>query len=258
MNHHHGIQAEERFDLNPDKDFDPDFDEDGVERGITIGDITAVTVWQAQLAIPQQVLPKKHKEKASVLRGEQLFDDIACTNCHVPALPLESSTFIEPNPFNPAGTWNDLSQQFSWDMTKRGDKPRLKRKGKQRVSVAAYTDLKRHNLCDDEDNSDAIHFYCNEQFDQGRPEQNGHPDSEYFLTRKLWDAGSSAPYGHRGDITTLTEAILYHGGEARISRDNFANLSRADQSSIIYFLKSLQVVECGEIVRIGFCDTCRR
>ena len=31
--------------------------------------------------------------------------------------------------------------------------------------------------------------------------------TEEFLTRKLWDVGSSDPYGHRGDLTTMTEAI---------------------------------------------------
>lgn len=44
MNHHHGMQAEERFDLNPDI-MDPDFDRDGVQRELTIGDITAITLF---------------------------------------------------------------------------------------------------------------------------------------------------------------------------------------------------------------------
>ncbi len=69
--------------------------------------------------------------------------------------------------------------------------------------------------------------------------------TDQFLTRKLWDAGSSAPYGHRGDLTTLTEAILAHGGEARTTRDAFAALSAADQGSIVEFLKSMQVLPDG-------------
>lgn len=52
-----GMQAEERFDMNPDKGFDPDFDEDGVQRELTVGDITAISIWQAQLSTPTQVLP---------------------------------------------------------------------------------------------------------------------------------------------------------------------------------------------------------
>jgi CxxC motif-containing protein (DUF1111 family) len=50
------------------------------------------------------------------------------------------------------------------------------------------------------------------------------------------------PYGHRGDLTTLTEAISYHGGEARSSRDEFMALSPEDQAAIIEFLKSMQVL----------------
>jgi CxxC motif-containing protein (DUF1111 family) len=62
------------------------------------------------------------------------------------------------------------------------------------------------------------------------------------MTRKLWDVGNSAPYGHRGDLTTITEAILVHGGEARDSRDRFAALPTADQAAVVEFLKSLQVL----------------
>ena len=41
--------------------------------------------------------------------------------------------------------------------------------------------------------------------------------TELFLTRKLWDVGNSAPYGHRGDLTTLTDAIAADPTPARRS-----------------------------------------
>ena len=113
--------------------------------------------------------------------------------------------------------------------------------------VRAFTDLKRHNLND----SDFDH-YANELLPQGTlagfadasdftvfPEPR---PTEEFLTRKLWDAGNSGPYGHRGDLTTLTEAIKFHGGEARTSRDDFIALPPEDQAAIIEFLKTLQVL----------------
>ena len=242
MNHHHGMQAEERFDLNPAKGMDPDFDEDGVERELTVGDITAATLFQAALGTPRQVIPKSPEKRLSVKRGSKVFNDIGCASCHVPKMVLNSRFFEEPNPFNPPGTFSDTSKTFKFDMTRSGEFPRLKRTGKKGAVVEAYTDLKRHNLCDPVDEPDAIRFFCNEQLDQGRPEQDGRPGREFFLTRKLWDVGNSAPYGHRGDITTLTEAILYHGGEARITRDNFDGLEKADKVAIIDFLQSLQVV----------------
>lgn len=63
-----------------------------------------------------------------------------------------------------------------------------------------------------------------------------------FLTRKLWDVGNTAPYGHLGDLTTLTEAIHFHGGEARLTRDAFFALPQDDQDSIIEFLQTLHIV----------------
>lgn len=242
MNHHHGMQAEERFDLNPAKGFDPDFDEDGVASELTLGDITALVIYQAALGIPQQVVPRDPSQKAAVLRGERLFADIGCASCHVPEMHLDNPLFFEPNPFNPPGTLADTRQSYAFDLTRDGAFPRLERSRAGGAIVRAYTDLKRHNLCDPAGTQDAIRFLCNEQLDQGRPAQDGRPGREFFITRKLWDAGSSAPYGHRGDLTTLTEAILYHGGEARATRDRFAALPKDAQAALIAFLNSLQVV----------------
>ena len=66
-----------------------------------------------------------------------------------------------------------------------------------------------------------------------------------FLTRKLWDVGNSAPYGHRGDLTTLTEAIDHHHGEAKATRDAFFGLPAEQRAQIIEFLKTLQVLPLG-------------
>ncbi|RDD61346.1 di-heme oxidoredictase family protein [Ferruginivarius sediminum] len=241
-NHHHGMQAEERFDLNPAKGFDPDFDEDGVEHELTVGDITAATIFQAALGVPGQVLPADRDERREVRRGEQLFSDVGCASCHVPAMRLNSRMYVEPYELNPDGTFNEAAQAVSFDMTRDGERPRLERARGGGAIVRAYTDLKRHNLCDPEDRPDAIRFFCNEQLDQGRPEQDGRPGREFFITRKLWDVGNSAPYGHRGDLTTITEAILAHGGEARESRDAFDELLVEDRAAIVSFLKSLQVL----------------
>lgn len=246
MNHHHGMQAEERFDMNPAKGFDPDFDEDGVERELTVGDITAVTLWQAQLGVPGRFLPSDPKKRREVERGERVFEHIGCAACHVPEMILESRLFVEPNPFNPAGTCSDPSvcPEFSYDMTEDGEGPLLEKSTHGTAIVRAYTDLKRHNLCD-APGPGAIRWFCNEKFAQGRPSQDGRPGAEFFITRKLWDVGSSAPYGHRGDLTTITEAILAHGGEGRASRDAFAHRNPTDQKAVVKFLKALQVLPEG-------------
>jgi hypothetical protein len=240
MNHHHGMQAEERFDLDPAKG--PDFDEDGVARELTVGDMTAITLFQAALATPGRLLPDDAQDQAQVDLGQTLFGAIGCASCHAPALTLDSAWFIEPNPYNPPGTWTDTSLSVSFDMTRAGLGQRLEATPGGGALVRAYTDLKRHNLCDPPAAPDAIRFLCNEQLDQGRHGEDDRPGTEYFLTRKLWDVGNSQPYGHRGDLTTLTEAILVHGGEGRAARDAFLALPVQDQAAIISFLKCLQVL----------------
>ncbi len=244
MNQHHGMQAEERFDFDPYKKVDQD--EDGIGHELTIGDITAVTLWQAALATPGQLIPDDPSEQAILTQGESLFLEIDCSVCHVPEFELDSRFFVEPNPYNsdetPNLTFNDTSQSYSFDMTEQGDSPRLERSGEGAI-IRPFTDLKRHNLCDDPDEvTDPIRFYCNEQLDQSRPVQNDRPGREFFITRKLWDIGNSTSFGHRGDVTTIYEAILYHGGEARTSRDTYVALSEEDQLAVVKFLYSLQVV----------------
>ena len=241
MNHHHGMQAEERFDLNPRKG-NPDYDEDGIERELTIGDITALTIWQAALGTPSRVMPDDPEILASAELGEQHFADIGCTSCHIPEMVLESCIFMEPNPNNPEGTFSNVNQPLYVDLCTEGETPRLESRGDGGAIVRAYTDLKRHNLCDDPAMPDAIRFYCDELVDQNRPAQDGRPGAEFFITRRLWDVGNTAPYGHRGNLSTIAEAIMMHGGEARAQRDAFVALPYDDQLAIVDFLYTLQVV----------------
>ena len=245
MNHHHGMQPEERFDLNPAKGYDSDYDEDGIERELTIGDQTAISIWQAQLSTPSQLTPRNKHERQQAEFGAEMFSDIGCASCHVPEMTLNTRQFVEPNPYNPAGTCGDALEgcpDYAFDMTIQGDKPRLQRGPNGTAIVRAFTDLKRHNLCDDAADTDPIRWFCNEQLAQGRPVQDGKPGAEFFLTRKLWDVGNTAPYGHRGDLSTITEAILAHGGEGRDSRDEFEASALEDQQALVAFLKTLQIV----------------
>lgn len=245
FNHHHGMQAEEHFELNPAKPAAGDHDEDGVTRELTVGDITAVTVFQASLGVPGRLMPAAPQAAARVARGERLFADIGCATCHVPAMRLESRHFVEPYALNPPGTLSDTAQAIAFDLTREGEGPHLERAPRGGAIVRAYTDLKRHDLCDPPEAPDAIRVFCNETLAQDRPDQEGRPGAEFFLTRKLWDVGNSAPYGHRGDLTTISEAVLAHGGEARGPRDAFAVLAVEDRRAIVGFLRSLQVLPAG-------------
>lgn len=234
MNHHHGMQSVERFGASMTGS--DDFDGDGVDNELSVGDITALTLFQAALAVPGQVIPLDRQARHAVQRGERMFREIGCDSCHVPALTLNSRYYSEPNPYNPDGNLRpeDVPRTFVFDLTRAGQRPRLEAIPGGGALVRAWTDLKRHNLCDD-----TVRHYCNEQV-----EQDGIP-TELFVTRKLWDAGNSAPYGHRGDLTTLTEAIAAHGGEARDARLAFESLAPEERDTIIEFLKSLQMLPPG-------------
>jgi hypothetical protein len=179
------------------------------------------------------VIPSHPVQARAIIQGERLFSNTGCADCHVPALPLNSTYYSEPNPYNPDGNLRpeDVANPFKFDLTSEGIPPRLERRYDGTAVVRAFTDLKRYNLCDDE-----LQHFCNEQVVQA-----GIPTDE-FLTRRLWDVGNSAPYGHVGDLTTITEAIYYHGGDARASRDAFFELSESQQAQIVEFLKSLQIL----------------
>jgi hypothetical protein len=213
-----------------------DFDEDGVPDEMTVGDITASTIFQAAMNIPGRVIPDDAARRSTAQSGEARFASIGCTDCHKPALTLNTRFFSEPNPFNPPGNLRvqDVQHLITFDLTRDIPKPRLDRADNGGAIVRAFTDLKRHVICDDKDP-----FFCNE-----RVVQSGVPIDQ-FITRKLWDVGNTAPYGHRGDLTTITEAILHHAGEARPQRERFAALTRDQQAEIIEFLMQLQILPIG-------------
>ncbi|HBF09162.1 MAG TPA: hypothetical protein DDW29_12965, partial [Gammaproteobacteria bacterium] len=48
-----------------------------------------------------------------------------------------------------------------------------------------------------------------------------------------------ARYLHDGRAKTITEAILWHGGEAEASRTQFEGLTESDREDLLAFLRSL-------------------
>ena len=226
FNQHHGMQSTERFGL------DTDADGDGVKNELTVGDITSIVLFQAQLGTPGRKLPEDPVRRKGAEEGEGLFNGIGCAECHVPEMRLKTRMFTEANPFNPE--WKLLTtvaKPVGFDMTMQGQAPRLEASPDGGAIVRAYTDLKRHNLCDAGDR-----FFCNDKLSEA-----GIPLGE-FVTRKLWDIGSSAAFGHRGDLSTITEAIEHHAGEARAARNKYSSLSPYSQRAVVEFLKTLQIL----------------
>ena len=224
FNQHHGMQAVERFGENTDADGD------GVVDELLVGDVTAVSIFQAALPVPGPV-PGQSRQEAE--QGQRLFSQVGCAGCHVPALPLRSTVFCDPDPMNPAtgpfATFNDTAQSYCFDLQETS--------GLRGSLVAAYTDLKRHVICDANKPQ-----FCNEPLAplQTSDTLEAVPNDE-FLTAKLWDVGNSPPWGHRGDLDTIYAAIVAHGGEAGSVEGNFEALPAAGQSAVVAFLKTLEM-----------------
>ncbi len=77
----------------------------------------------------------------------------------------------------------------------------------------------------------------------GRPE--GLATGREWRTAPLWGIGLTglvnghAFFLHDGRARTVSEAILWHGGEAQKARDGFAGLGRADRDRLVAFVNSL-------------------
>jgi di-heme oxidoreductase (putative peroxidase) len=238
--HHHGMQPEERFGIGLDEDGD------GFRNELTRADITAVTVYQATLAVPGRAVPDESEVRKAIHIGEERFSQIGCANCHIPSLPLADKGWMysEPNPYNPSGNLRmGDTPPLVVDLTSDDlPGPRLRPDAGGVLWVPAFTDLKLHDITSGPGDPNA------EPLDQNQPA--GTPKfftgNTKFITRKLWGVGNSGPYMHHGKFTTMREAILAHSGEALGVRQAFEALSSYYRDSMIEFLKTLQILAHGE------------
>jgi CxxC motif-containing protein (DUF1111 family) len=92
-----------------------------------------------------------------------------------------------------------------------------------------YTDMLLHDM--------------GEGLADGRPE--GAATGSEWRTPPLWGIGLTETVSghtlflHDGRARNVTEAILWHGGEAAAARDKFAALSKADRDALLAFVNSL-------------------
>ena len=245
MNHHHGIQTEERFGLNADPDGD------GVTNELTTADMTAISLFQAAMAVPGQMIPTDRAVERAVWEGQQLFDQIGCNSCHLDALPLTRNGWIytEPNPYNPTGNLQPGPANYpltappvAMDLTSDElPEPRLRPVGGV-LMVPAYTDLKLHDISATSD--PATDPEC-EPLDQNQAAGSAafFGGNCKFITRKLWGFyNQGGAFMHHGKFTTAREAVEAHNGEALAQRKAFDALAVDQQNDLVEFLKSLQVL----------------
>jgi len=231
LNHHHGMQAVERF--GPRWTGSDDFDEDGKSSEIVAGDVGALVAFQVSLKPPIERQLEPDWVAASA-RGSDLFSQLDCDICHVRSLPLDSLRFSDPGPFDAAGTLrrgeHGTGMDAIYDLALLEWAKTLEKNHKGQWLVPLFGDLKRHVIADAQ-----VATLGNELLSQRFVERNE------FMTAELWGIGSTSPYGHRGDLTTLYEVIAAHGGEARSSRDRYLQLSDTERSDIDAFLKGMTI-----------------
>jgi len=235
-----------------------DGDHDGVVDELSVGDMTALAIYNAaqprpttrvELANLGLIPPLTAAEVSAIKAGEQVFKQVGCATCHVPRLTIDLPLFSEPsqNPHfrdavSPAGQDPvlrgvdpafpivfDLTHDQTDNQIKDANGRVLFRLGsfqKDRdghTIVELFGDLKRHDM------GPALA----ESIDEVGT------GASVFLTKNLWGVGSTAPYLHDGRATTLTEAIVAHGGEGTDSLAAFQALGPQEQAQLLAFLHNL-------------------
>jgi CxxC motif-containing protein (DUF1111 family) len=161
---------------------DPEVSDDKLDR---------VVFYTRTLAVPA----RRDVGDATTARGEDLFEQLNCSACHVSELRTGDAD-VEA-----------LSNQ----------------------TIRPYTDLLLHDM--------------GPGLADGRPDGEAGPSE--WRTAPLWGIGLTdevnghTRFLHDGRARDLTEAILWHGGEAEAAREGFLGLSRPQRDDLIAFLNSL-------------------
>ncbi|MCA9000430.1 MAG: hypothetical protein KDB61_00805 [Planctomycetes bacterium] len=190
-----------------------DGDQDGVVDEILIGEVSALHVFNTNLERPEI-----RDWDTPARNGYMRFVTAGCADCHRPSLESRTRDLIyrypevESNPLANEFMRSDLSTSPAG----------FERSASGGLIVRLYSDLKRHDM------------------GPGLAESFGSTLDSHFVTARLWGIADTAPYLHDGRATTLTDAILMHGGEAQTARDNFAQLAPAERTELLTFLKRLR------------------
>lgn len=182
-----------------------------VQKGIGESDLQSIAHYLALVGVPAQrsvasgfpqgVAPtEEHRvDPQQVMLGARTFQAMRCTACHA----AEMKT-------GPGHLFAELRNQ----------------------TIRPYTDMLLHDM------------------GPGLADNlvEGKAKGSMWRTAPLWGIGytekvmgnnGKVGYLHDGRARNLTEAILWHGGEAGRARQRFENLSKEDRNALLAFLKSL-------------------
>ena len=193
-----------------------DGDEDGVVDEILVGEISALSVFIATLPRPQQ---DRLDDQGQA--GFASFKTLGCAGCHIPAL----ETISRKLPLRFPEVAEDQTANIFMNIDLTAPPVKFEKSGTG-IRVPLFADLKRHDM------------------GPGLAENFALADAQTnreFITARLWGIADSAPFLHDGRATTLTEAILAHGGEAQGSRDAYDALSDSEKIEVLEFLRTLRM-----------------
>lgn len=169
--------------------------------GVEIDDKTFddVVFYQATLG----PAARRNLKDPQVLQGQKLFAAAQCTVCHRPSYVTDGSA----------------EKLF----------PRLTSQSLQKQTIFPYTDLLLH--------------------DMGKGLADGRPDflasGQHWRTPPLWGIGLIPEVNdhnrllHDGRARGVMEAVLWHDGEARDSKNTVLRMNKAERAALVKFLESL-------------------
>jgi CxxC motif-containing protein (DUF1111 family) len=179
--------------------------------GISEADLKSMSRYLELLAVPAQrslvsgfpkgvaPLPELDVDPVKVKAGSQLFAGMRCVACHTAEMKTGDGHLFA-----------ELRNQ----------------------TIKPYTDLLLHDMG----------AGLSDKFVEGQA--NGYmwrtsPLWGIGYTEKVMGNGGKVGYLHDGRARDLTEAIMWHGGEATTAKQRFAGLSKTDRDALLAFLKSL-------------------
>jgi CxxC motif-containing protein (DUF1111 family) len=143
---------------------------------------------------------RRNVNDVQVLKGQKLFEQAQCAVCHRPAYTTGKVPF-----------------------------PALSSKALEGQEIWPYTDLLLHDIGDG--------------LADNRPDF--HANGRQWKTPPLWgiglipDVNNHMRLLHDGRANGVEEAILWHGGEAELSKNRFMKFSAEDRAALIRFVESL-------------------
>jgi CxxC motif-containing protein (DUF1111 family) len=161
----------------------------------------ALTAYVAHLPAPARVVPTDEAAAEMAARGEERFAQIGCATCHLPQVAEVS------------GVYSDL---LLHDMGKGLDDPVPANPPGRSNSAGSY------------------YGGIDTLFATVAPELR-----REWRTPPLWGVRDSAPYMHDGRAQTVSDAIVWHGGEAAPSAREFQALAKSAQEDMLFFLSCL-------------------